>query len=115
MKNGYLFGSPYVVFKMKENEIRIFVDTGFDGALVLPKSVIHHCKFPFFCETEYTLANGAIVQAEIFQAPIKWLNKRKIVLVVAGNDDTCLLGMELLKDAKTLLIPSQNVLSIEAV
>ena len=91
----------------------MLIDTGFDGALVLPLSVIQRCRFPHVSTAEYTMANGTLTTAEVFRATIKWLDKTKTILVVAGNDDTSLLGMELLKHAKTTLIPNQNILMIE--
>ena len=113
MKTRYLFGLPFVTIKMSSKEEELLVDTGFNGSLLLPLHKIHELSLSRIGFTRYALADGTVIEAEVFVAEITWLSKKKRVNVISSPSDFALLGMELLRNTKTVLEPAKGVISIE--
>ena len=113
MNGRYLFGLPFFTTSIHSKQIELLADTGFNGALLLPLRIIRELSLKRVGFTEFAMADGSIVTSEIFSAEIEWLNKKRLVSVIASHSDFMLLGMELLKNAKTILEPSKELLIIE--
>ena len=62
---------------------------------------------------EYILADGSISSGDIFKGAIEWLGSQKEIEIISSTNDMALIGMELLYEAKTILHPKKNILSIE--
>ena len=115
MNTHYLFGLPFATIKVNSFEVDAIVDTGFNGALMLPKQLIAKLKLPRMGYAEYTLADGTLSQAAIFAGQVMWFNATKKVSVISCESDLALVGMELLFDAKFTLCPAKGVLTIEPI
>lgn len=115
MKTRYLFGLPFATFTLYQKEMEFLIDTGFNGAILIPKESIRELKLEPLAVTQYALANGSIATARIYEAELDWFGSKRKVAAISGDSDFTLLGMELLKDAKATLIPSRNLLSLEPV
>ena len=113
MNARYLFGLPPVTIKVKSIETEFILDTGFNGALLLPLNKIKELGLKSFAFTKYALADGSHVTSEVFEAEVELFGQTKNVAVIGTYSEFSLLGMELLKLAKTTLSPSKNVLKIE--
>lgn len=61
----------------------------------------------------YTTNLNTFKSLEIFSAEIVWLDEKKLVSVIGSDSDFMLIGMELLKNAKTTLEPLKESLIIE--
>ncbi|MEK6922713.1 MAG: hypothetical protein AABX08_02855 [Nanoarchaeota archaeon] len=105
---------PFITININSKQIEPLIDTGFNGALLLPLRKIHALNLKRIGFTEYAMADGSIVAAEMFSAEIEWLNKKRRVGVIGSHSDFMLLGMELLKNAITTLKPSGGLLNIES-
>ena len=112
-KTRYLLGFPFATISLKSKDIECMIDTGFDGALLLPLQTIQEYRLPKIGFIKYTLADGSISFTDTFAAEIDWLEKRKTVTIIGMEADFALIGMQLLADAKTTLQPRKNVLTIE--
>jgi clan AA aspartic protease len=74
----------------------VIVDTAFDGALVLPRSVAELLGFVVVGSEEVKLAAGkAEMQAAL--AKVRWLGEERDAEVLISEDSDSLLGTELLK------------------
>ncbi len=113
MNTRYLFGLPLITILVHSREIEALLDTGFDGWLMLPETVVEELKLEQIGETEYELADGEIVDSKLYEASMDWLGEEKKISVVATPSDLSLLGMGLLANARTILSPSKNILQIE--
>ena len=114
MTGRYLFDLPFFTISINSEQIEFLVDTGFNGSLLLPLKKIHELNLKRVGFTEYAMADGSVVSAEIFSAGINWLNEKRLVSVIGSDSDFMLLGMELLKNVKTTLEPSKELLIIES-
>ena len=100
MNGRYLFGLPFFTISINSEQIEFLVDTGFNGALLLPLRKIHELNLKRVGFTEYAMADGSVVASEMFSVEIKWLNEKRLVSVIGSDSDFMLLGMELLRNAR---------------
>lgn len=113
MRTKYLMGLPFAAISITGSEVEALVDTGFNGALLLPSARIGELGLKRIGWVDYAMADGSIVQTGVFAAKVKWLEQEQEIAVVATESDFALIGMELLAEARTLLEPSRGILSIE--
>ena len=86
-----------VVFgPQRQAQVEAMIDTGFDGHLVLPDSVIRHLALPRLGATDVTLGDGTQSLMRVYELAVEWLNERRLVEVLAGLSDEVLLGTALL-------------------
>jgi clan AA aspartic protease len=111
----YLFGFPFATIRFKSHTIECLIDTGFDGAVMLPIEIAQKYQLQKAGLVECTLADGTTSYTESFEAEVLWLNSKRKITVVGMEADFALIGMQLLADAKTTLSPSQKILTIEPV
>jgi clan AA aspartic protease len=83
--------------------IECVVDTGFNGALVLPRVFISQVQIPMIGESTFGMVGGATMSAEIGLTHIRWLGELREVEVIVSEGDDALIGTELLT-ASTLIV-----------
>lgn len=83
--------------------ITVWVDTAFNGALVLPRSLITQLSLPQEALTEAILADGSRVVLESYLCILEWFGQTSRVQVIANDGNFPLLGTELL-DRRTLTV-----------
>ena len=76
--------------------IEVWIDTGFTGDLVLPKSLIERLGFEQSLMVNAVLADGRKSRMLTFAAWIDWYGELREIEVIAGEDRTALLGLGLL-------------------
>lgn len=113
MNTRYLFGLPLVTLQVRSQEVEALLDTGFDGWLMLPNSMIKDLNLKYVGQTDYELADGEVVESQLYEAELDWLGEEKKISVVSTPSDLSLLGMGLLANAKTTIRPSKSILQIE--
>src|SRR5688572_22585121 len=79
--------------------IEAVIDTGFNGELTLPGTLVSALQLPFAGHQFGALADGSVVTLDIFSAAVVWHGQRKDVLVseAAGLP---LVGIALLKGSR---------------
>lgn len=113
MNTRYLLGVPLVTVAVQEKEIEAIVDTGFNASLLLPISTIKELGLRVVGSARYCLADGRLSGTSIFSGEVEWLGRKRRVEIISSNSEFPLVGMELLQEAKTILDPQKNFLSIE--
>jgi clan AA aspartic protease len=88
---------PFRVEAGRVVEIEFVVDTGFAGALTLPREAITALGLPFFVEMDAKLANDLEVKADVYIAVVAW-GGRDLDVAVLAMGQRPLLGTALLKD-----------------
>lgn len=83
----------------QQNSLACVIDTGFSGALMLPRSFIAQLQAQQIGTEFFTLAGGQEIESEIFVLSIIWLGKQKLINVVASNAEDALIGTELLQNS----------------
>lgn len=72
------------------------VDTGFSGAMSMPVSWIKAMNYPWSRSTTSILADGSVIDVDVYEGRILWDNKERAVPIDATEGDL-LIGMELLQ------------------
>lgn len=75
------------------------LDTGFDGALVLPRNFVESNSILIVGDETFTAAEGNEFTAEMGVAEIKWLGEISAFRVLVSEVGDALIGVELLADA----------------
>jgi clan AA aspartic protease len=79
------------------------VDTGFDGALVVPAFVAQHVGLPVVAQLAFELVGGARMSADVALGEIEWLGQDRIVEVILSRGNDALIGTEMLEGAKLIV------------
>jgi clan AA aspartic protease len=79
------------------HQIEAVVDTGFNGFLTLPPSLIASLGLAWLSRQEGELADGSIQLFDVFAATVVW-DGRSRTIEVEATDGSSLLGMSLMKD-----------------
>lgn len=80
----------------RRRRIRAVIDTGFDGSLSLPPSIIEELELPWFRRGEAELANGSVTVFDVYRATVVW-NRRRVAIHVDEAETAPLVGMELMR------------------
>lgn len=79
----------------REERIEAVIDTGFNGFLTLPLSLISSLALSFAGTTRTTLGDGSEVRIDVFEATVLWDSQERHVTVLATRGDA-LVGMAML-------------------
>ena len=83
-------------------DIEAIVDTGFNGFLTLPTTLVSELGLPFVSIGRATLADGSEIAYDVYGATVLW-DGRRIYIEADAADTTPLVGM-LLLDGQDLSI-----------
>lgn len=79
--------------------VQAVVDTGFDGDLVLPASVVQSLALEYRHEVTAAVGDNRLVRFAAFRARVQWLGAERGVLVLQSEGGP-LLGMSLLQGSR---------------
>jgi predicted aspartyl protease len=95
------------------SEISVWIDKGFTGELVLPRSQIDDLSLPLTGTVSATLADGSRAVLTTHECFVHWFDEVRRLEVVA-NDGTCpLLGVGLLLERRLAIDYPAGHLSLE--
>ncbi len=83
--------------------LTVWVDTAFNGFLVLPQELIEQLGLQQEAATEAILADGSLVTLESFVCYVEWFGDVVPAQVIGNNGKLPLLGTELLAKRKLLI------------
>lgn len=84
----------------QRQEIVAWVDTAFNGGLVIPKSLVESLALVQESSAEAILADGQVVELETYKCSIDWFGETYETQVVANDSKFPLLGTMLLKSRR---------------
>ena len=85
-------------------ELDAWIDTGFEGDLLVPESLLIQHAFVSLGPTQIDLADGQTRQMETYNGWITWFGVRRGILIFASSaDDVVLLGTSLLATRRLLI------------
>ena len=94
-------------------DLVVWVDTAFDGELVIPLDAIRDMALPQSAAVQATLADGTTVILETFDCELAWFGQWRQVEVVANEGILPLLGVGLLRDRKLTVDYPNSELELE--
>ena len=80
----------------REHECRALIDTGFNGYLALPTSLVTDWGLSLTGSARAVLGDGSDAVLSLSEAAVRWDGRRRVVDVLAVADGT-LVGMSMLK------------------
>ncbi len=93
----------FIVGKTKLIPIEPVLDTGFNDEFTLPRHHFNEYDLEFFGKEEYILANGDLIEEDVYLGELIIDNKRINVFVSLTNDVDALIGTRLLDNTITVL------------
>jgi clan AA aspartic protease len=101
--------TPYIQVSTPTGELlNLIVDSGFNGELVLPKSLIKKLGFKRRGSTTVELADGSTVLTPTYRGTILWFGRRKAVAVHTTKAHEGLLGTQLFRGCTVELDLDKN-------
>lgn len=101
--------SPYLAISTPTGEsFDPIVDSGFNGALMLPITIIKRLGWEKRGTIQNTLADGSTLKAETFAGEILWFGTLIRILVQSTDHNEGLLGTELFQGCIVELDPDAN-------
>ena len=94
-------------------EIVVWVDTAFNGSLVVPRTVADKIGLVVESTAEAVLADGHTVELETFGCTINWLGETYDTQIVTNESEYGLIGTALLVDRKITIDYKAKTVSIE--
>ena len=80
----------------QREEVEAIVDTGYDGFLTLPPTMIRELELRWITYGDATLADGSEIEFDVHEGEILW-DRRRVVIPIDSSDSTPLIGMQLLE------------------
>lgn len=96
-----------------DSEITAWVDTAFDGELVMPRTSIEALGLRQTAAVSATLADGTTAILETFDCVVAWRGADRHVEVVANDGRFPLLGIGLLRETRLVIDYRQNTLVVD--
>ena len=93
-------------------QIQAWIDTAFNGELVMPRSLIQTIGLTQSAAVEAILADGNPVMLESFSCVLAWFGEDRAVEVVANDGEFPLLGVGILLGHKLTVDYVSRIVSI---
>ncbi|MEM1226869.1 MAG: clan AA aspartic protease [Planctomycetota bacterium] len=77
-------------------EVEVWIDTGFTGDLVIPRSSIDELGLQQSGSVDAVLADGSQTELQTYSCVIEWFGKARNLEVIANDGEYPLLGVGLL-------------------
>ena len=83
-------------------EFDAVVDTGFNGYLTLPQSLVRELELLYHSESVATLGDGTVVRLSRYEAAVLWEGRQREIMALAA-DGGPLIGMSLLHNSRVIV------------
>ena len=112
MRGFFRFGSPIIELSIEGRKIEMLLDTGFNGHIMLPNSVILELGLDQIGLTDYLTASGDDKVTKVYKGKIMLLDKEIEVSILSTDGDFSLAGMELFYDCKIVIEKKNDIVEI---
>lgn len=113
------FGRALVTLAIRANRvaeptnIQAWIDTAFNGELVMPKRFIQAAQLEQSAGIDARLADGSSVTLESYTCVLDWFDKERMIEVIANDGEYPLLGIGLLIGHRLVVDYTQLTVTIE--
>jgi len=112
MKGFFKFGSPFIKLHFEGKEIDFLLDTGFNGYLVIPKSISKNFQLEKIGMSDYVTASGDGKLADVYLGKLNFFNEEMKVPVLIINSNFALIGMEMFDNCKIIIEKSKQFVEV---
>ena len=103
----------FVVSEERPVKLDAILDTGFNGELSLPVELKEKCKLEFVSVKPYELANGDIVEEDVYLAELIINDKILVVETTLTKSEIALIGMELIRNRIAVFNLKDNTVKVD--
>lgn len=83
--------------------VECVVDTGFTGAMMLPREIIERSSIPIIGKETFQLVSGRSIVASLALIEIDWLSHQQLARAVISEGSDSLIGAELLDGSRLVV------------
>jgi predicted aspartyl protease len=102
----------FVAGKKAPVQLDVILDTGFNGELSLPVELKERYKLEFVSVKPYELANGEIVEADVYLAELIVNDEILVVETTLTGSKIALIGMELIRNKIAVFNMKDNTVKV---
>ena len=92
-----------LILRKKPSRCNTIIDTGFNGYLSVPYSLVKKSSWYFAGVEEYELATGERVEQQVYLGHVIFDKRRLQVYIVTSNAKDILIGTKLLRSKKLII------------
>lgn len=112
MKGFFRYGNPIVEIFIEGKKIDMLLDTGFNGYIMLPQTIIKELNLEQIGISDYLTASGEEVISKIYKGKIDFFDKQVEVTILSTDSDFSLAGMELFHECRIIIERYKNIIEI---
>ena len=105
---------PLISISFYGADLEVCVDTGFNGALLIPQHLAERYKLKYVSDMLVMTAAGEQGDVFAYEAELSWLGRHFLVDVLAMEECSALLGMQLLHETRLEMEPAKGLLRISS-
>ena len=90
----------------------MLLDTGFNGHIMLPQSIIEELGLDQIGISDYLTASGDKKLTKVYIGKVLFFDREMEVPILSTNSDISLAGMELFKDCKIIIEQNKNTVEV---
>lgn len=102
MKGFFKAGSPFIELSVEGRKVEVLLDTGFNGHILLPSSIIEELGLDLIGISDYLTASGDKKVTKVYKGKIILLEEIKVP-ILSTDADIYLAGMELFQECKATI------------
>lgn len=106
--------SPRIVLSLAGKQISLVVDTGFNGELMLPRTLVEELGLAYSMKSEAELADGSIVETTLYQVRIHWFGEERALQAIVTEAEDGLIGTEMLFGLTLFIDIDENQVVLES-
>lgn len=112
MRGFFEFGSPIIELSVEGRKIKMLLDTGFNGHIMLPNSIIDELGLDQIGISDYLTASGYNKITQVYTGKILFFSDELEVPVLSTIANISLAGMELFHDCKILIERKKGIVEV---
>ena len=111
--NGFFrYGSPLIRLAIKGKSIELLLDTGFNGHLMLPQTLIDKLELEQIGVSDYLTASGEEKLTNVYKVELKFFDEEVEIPILSTDANFSLAGMELFHECKIIIERHSGVLEV---
>ena len=112
MKGFFEFGSPMLELLVEGKNIKMLLDTGFNGHIMLPQAEIDELGMEQIGVSDYLTASGQSKITKVYIAKIEFFDSEIEVPVLSTDANFSLAGMELFHNCRIVIERNKKIVEV---
>ena len=112
MKGFFRFGNPIIQLSVEGRKIQLLLDTGFNGHIMLPASIINELALDQIGVSDYLTASGDDRLTKVYIAKVEFFDEKIEEPILSTDADFALAGMELFHNCRIVIERSKDVVDV---